>query len=41
MTDWVKKPNQAFGGQRALDVMLGGYLTDLFRVRAYLDAARG
>ena len=41
VTDWVKKPNQAFGGQRALDVMLGGYLTDLFRVRAYLDAARG
>ena len=39
--DWVKKPNQDFGGQRALNVMLGGYLTDLFRVRAYLDAARG
>ena len=41
LQDWVKKPNQDFGGQRALDVMLGGYLTDLFRVRAYLDAARG
>lgn len=39
--DWVKKPNAAFGGRRALDIMLGGYLTDLFRVRAYLDAARG
>ena len=38
---WVKKPNAAFGGRRALDVMLGGYLTDLFRVRHYLDAARG
>jgi len=37
----VKKPNAAFGGKRALDIMLGGYLTDLFRVRAYLDAARG
>ena len=38
---WVKKPNQAFGGRSALDIMLGGYLTDLFRVRHYLDAARG
>lgn len=38
---WVKKPNAAFGGHRALDVMLGGYLTDLFRIRHYLDAARG
>ncbi len=39
--EWVKKPNQAFGGRSALDIMLGGYLTDLFRVRHYLDAARG
>lgn len=39
--EWVKKPNLAFGGQSALDIMLGGYLTDLFRVRHYLDAARG
>lgn len=39
--EWVKKPNAAFGGKSALDVMLGGYLTDLFRVRHYLDAARG
>lgn len=39
--EWVKKPNRAFGGQSALDIMLGGYLTDLFRVRHYLDAARG
>lgn len=39
--EWVKKPNAAFGGKSALDVMLGGYLTDLFRVRYYLDAARG
>lgn len=39
--EWVKKPNRAFGGQSALEIMLGGYLTDLFRVRHYLDAARG
>jgi len=39
--EWVKKPNKAFGGRSALDIMLGGYLTDLFRVRHYLDAARG
>lgn len=39
--EWVKKPNRVFEGKSALDVMLGGYLTDLFRVRHYLDAARG
>ena len=39
--DWVKRPNHAFGGQRALDIMLGGQLTDLMRVRRYLDAQRG
>lgn len=38
---WVKAPNQAFGGRSALDVMLGGELTDLMRVRRYLDAERG
>lgn len=38
---WVKKPNAAFGGQSALDVMLGGQLTDIMRVRRYLDAQRG
>ena len=38
---WIKAPNAAFGGQRALDVMLGGELTDLMRVRRYLDAERG
>lgn len=30
--EWVKKPNHAFGDQSALDVMLGGFLMDLFRV---------
>lgn len=38
---WVRAPNQAFGGRSALDVMLGGELTDLMRVRRYLDAERG
>lgn len=38
---WIKAPNQAFGGRRALDVLLGGDLTDLMRVRRYLDAERG
>lgn len=38
---WIRKPNEAFGGASALDVMLGGELTDLMRVRRYLDAERG
>lgn len=38
---WVKAHNEAFGGRSALDVMLGGELTDLMRVRRYLDAERG
>lgn len=38
---WVKAPNAAFGGRSALDIMLGGELTDLMRVRRYLDAERG
>jgi len=39
--DWVKASNTAFGGESALGVMLGGELTDLMRVRRYLDAERG
>lgn len=39
--DWIKAPNAAFGGRSALDIMLGGELTDLMRVRRYLDAERG
>lgn len=39
--DWIKRPNKTFGGQSALDVMLAGQLTDLMRVRRYLDANRG
>ena len=38
---WMKSPNEAFGGASALAVMLGGELTDLMRVRRYLDAERG
>jgi uncharacterized protein (DUF2384 family) len=38
---WVKAPNEVFGGRTALDIMLGGELTDLMRVRRYLDAERG
>lgn len=38
---WVKKPNRAFDGKPALDIMLQGQIMDLFDVRFYLDAARG
>ena len=38
---WIKAPNEAFGGASALEVMLGGELTDLMRVRRYLDSERG
>lgn len=39
--EWVRKPNATFGGKTALTVMLNGELTDLMRVRRYLDAERG
>jgi len=39
--DWVRTPNSAFGDKSALDIMLGGELTDLMRVRRYLDSERG
>jgi len=38
---WVRKPNRDFGGHSALDVMLQGSLTDILRVRRYLDSLRG
>lgn len=38
---WVKKPNEAFGGDSALEIMLHGHLQDIMRVRRYLDAVRG
>ena len=37
----IRAANDAFGGASALDVMLGGELTDIMRVRRYLDAERG
>jgi uncharacterized protein (DUF2384 family) len=38
---WVKKPNAALHGKSALQVMLAGQITDLLRVRYYLDSVRG
>ena len=38
---WIGRANADFGGRSALDIMLGGQLTDLMRVRRYLDAQRG
>lgn len=38
---WIRAENAAFGGTSALDVMTGGELTDIMRVRRYLDASRG
>lgn len=38
---WVKAPNRAFSDRSALEIMLGGQLTDLMRVRRYLDSYRG
>jgi len=38
---WIHKKNRAFSNYSALDVMLGGSIIDLARVRAYLDAQRG
>lgn len=37
---WIKASNQAFEGRSALEIMLGGELTDLMRVRRFLDAER-
>ena len=39
--DWINRANADFGGRTALDIMLGGQLTELMRVRRYLDAQRG
>jgi hypothetical protein len=38
---WPRLASHAFEGRSALDVMLGGELTDVMRVRRYLDAERG
>jgi hypothetical protein len=39
--EWVRRPNRDFGGQSALERMLGGRVVDLADVRRYLDAQRG
>jgi len=39
--DWIRAPNDVFADRSALGVMLDGDLTDLMRVRRYLDAERG
>ena len=36
--EWLKAPNQAFGGQSALDLMLGGTIADLAAMREWLDS---
>ncbi|HET6629454.1 MAG TPA: MbcA/ParS/Xre antitoxin family protein [Woeseiaceae bacterium] len=38
---WIKRPNKAFGGESALEVMLKGKVDNLYHVRRYLDAWRG
>ncbi|HDZ74951.1 MAG TPA: DUF2384 domain-containing protein [Aurantimonas coralicida] len=38
---WVRRPNDYFSSQSALDVMRGGQMMDIFRVRQYVDAQRG
>lgn len=38
---WLSKPNRYFSGQTALGVMMGGKMTDILDVRAFLEAERG
>ena len=38
---WLRRPNRAFDGRSALDVLLGGKVADIYGVRAYVDAQRG
>jgi len=38
--EWVRKPNEAFGGVSALAKMLQGAPTDIADVRYFLDAER-
>ena len=35
---WVRRPNEAFNGQSALERMLAGQVTDLADVRYYIDS---
>lgn len=38
---YLKRPNTAFGGESALDVMLKGRVDHLYQVRRHLDGWRG
>ncbi len=38
---WLKRPNSAFGGATALELMLKGRVDHLYQVRRHLDAWRG
>jgi hypothetical protein len=38
---WIRRANDAFTGASALDILLGGQINDIMRVRRYLDAMRG
>jgi hypothetical protein len=38
---WVRAANRYFDGASAIDVMLEGKVSSLYRVRKYLDAQRG
>ena len=38
---WLRKPNAAFGGRSALDLMLRGEISDLSALREWIDAERG
>jgi uncharacterized protein (DUF2384 family) len=38
---WLGRPHRFFDQRSARDVMLGGKLVDIIRVREYLDAQRG
>lgn len=38
---WIRRPNQYWNSQSALDRMLSGTMFDIIDVRRYLDAQRG
>ena len=38
---FLLSPNSYFGGDRPIDILLGGRMFDLIRVRQYLDMQRG
>ncbi|MCQ8870358.1 MbcA/ParS/Xre antitoxin family protein [Mesorhizobium sp. LMG17149] len=38
---WIRKPNRHFEGASVLEVMMTGKLSEIIRVRQYVDAQRG